>query len=33
MGALDALDKYSLETGRPITVPLLKAALQPQAHA
>jgi DnaA family protein len=33
MGALDALDKYSLETGRPITLPLLKAALQPQAHA
>jgi len=28
MAALDALDKYSLETGRPITVPLLKAAMQ-----
>ncbi|HEX4944380.1 MAG TPA: DnaA regulatory inactivator Hda [Usitatibacteraceae bacterium] len=28
--ALDALDRYSLETGRPITVPLLKAALQPE---
>jgi DnaA family protein len=28
--ALDALDKFSLETGRPITVPLLKAALQPE---
>ena len=33
MGALDTLDRYSLETGRPITVPLLKAALQPQATA
>jgi len=30
MRALDALDRYSLETGRPITVPLLKAALQPE---
>jgi DnaA family protein len=28
--ALDALDRYSLETGRPITVPLLRTALQPQ---
>lgn len=28
--ALDTLDRYSLETGRPITVPLLKAALQPE---
>jgi DnaA family protein len=28
MAALDSLDRYSLETGRPITVPLLKAALQ-----
>jgi len=28
IGALDSLDKYSLETGRPITVPLVKAALQ-----
>ena len=27
MAALDSLDRYSLETGRPITVPLLKAAL------
>jgi DnaA-homolog protein len=27
--ALDTLDRYSLETGRPVTVPLLKAALQP----
>ena len=27
MAALDALDRHSLETGRPITVPLLKAAL------
>ncbi|APV48252.1 DnaA regulatory inactivator Hda [Betaproteobacteria bacterium GR16-43] len=33
MGALDTLDRYSLETGRPITLPLLKAALQPQASA
>jgi DnaA family protein len=30
MRALDTLDRYSLETGRPITVPLLKAALQPE---
>jgi DnaA family protein len=29
IGALDSLDRYSMETGRPITVPLLKAALQP----
>jgi len=28
IGALDSLDRYSLETGRPVTVPLLKAALQ-----
>jgi DnaA family protein len=28
MAALDALDRYSLETGRAITVPLLKAAIQ-----
>jgi DnaA family protein len=28
MATLDALDRYSLETGRPVTVPLLKAALQ-----
>jgi DnaA family protein len=28
MAALDALDRYSLETGRPVTVPLLKAAIQ-----
>jgi len=27
MSALDALDRYSLETGRAITVPLLKEAL------
>jgi DnaA-homolog protein len=27
MAALDALDRYSLETGRPITVPLLKTAI------
>ena len=30
IGALDSLDRYSLETGRPITVPLLKQALQAQ---
>jgi DnaA family protein len=29
MATLDALDRYSLETGRPVTVPLLKAAMQP----
>jgi DnaA-homolog protein len=28
MAALDTLDRYSLETGRPITVPMLKAAMQ-----
>jgi DnaA family protein len=28
IAALDALDRYSLETGRPVTVPLLKAAMQ-----
>jgi DnaA family protein len=28
IAALDSLDRYSLETGRPVTVPLLKAALQ-----
>jgi DnaA family protein len=28
MAALDAIDRYSLETGRPVTVPLLKAAMQ-----
>jgi DnaA family protein len=27
VAALDSLDRYSLETGRAITVPLLKAAL------
>ena len=27
---LDALDRHSVETGRPVTVPLLKAALQPE---
>jgi len=27
MATLDALDRYSLETGRPVTVPLLKAAI------
>jgi len=29
IGALDSLDRYSMETGRAITIPLLKAALQP----
>jgi DnaA-homolog protein len=29
MAALDAIDRFSLETGRPVTVPLLKAAIQP----
>ena len=29
VAALDSLDRYSLETGRAITVPLLKQALQP----
>ena len=29
IGALDSLDRYSMQTGRPITIPLLKAALQP----
>jgi DnaA family protein len=28
VAALDALDRYSLETGRAVTVPLLKAALE-----
>jgi DnaA family protein len=28
MSALDAIDRYSLETRRPVTVPLLKAAMQ-----
>jgi DnaA family protein len=28
IAALDTLDRYSLETGRPITVPLLKTAIQ-----
>jgi DnaA family protein len=28
IGALDSLDRYSLETGRPITIPLVKEALQ-----
>jgi DnaA family protein len=28
MAALDAIDRYSLETGRPVTLPLLKAAIQ-----
>jgi len=30
IAALDSLDRYSLETGRPITLPLLKVALQPE---
>ena len=29
MSALDAIDRYSLEYGRAVTVPLLKAAMQP----
>ena len=29
MSALDALDRYSLETGRPVTVPLLLKAVMP----
>jgi DnaA family protein len=28
MSALDAIDRYSLENNRPVTVPLLKAAIQ-----
>lgn len=28
IGALDSLDRYSLETGRPVTIPLVKQALQ-----
>jgi DnaA family protein len=28
IAALDSIDRHSLETGRPVTVPLLKAALQ-----
>ena len=27
VGMLDALDRHSLEVGRPITIPLLKEAL------
>jgi DnaA family protein len=30
ISALDALDRFSLESGRAITVPLLKAAMQPE---
>jgi len=33
IAALDSLDRYSLETGRPITLPLLKVALQPELGA
>ncbi len=33
MATLDALDRYSLETGRAVTVPLLKAAMQPLTQA
>jgi DnaA family protein len=33
ISALDVLDRFSLETGRPITVPLLKAAIQPELRA
>ena len=32
ISALDALDRYSLETGRAVTLPLLKAALEDRAH-
>jgi DnaA family protein len=32
IGALDSLDRYSMETGRPITIPLLKAALGDTPH-
>ena len=28
MSALDAIDRYSLENGRPVTLPLLKAAME-----
>lgn len=28
MAALDAIDRYSLESGRPVTVPLLKTAIE-----
>jgi hypothetical protein len=27
ISALDAIDRYSLENGRPVTLPLLKAAM------
>jgi chromosomal replication initiation ATPase DnaA len=30
IGILDALDQYSLETGREITLPLLKQMAQPE---
>ena len=33
MSALDAIDRYSLENGRPVTLPLLKAAMQPDLLA
>ena len=33
MSLLDALDRHSLESKRPITVPLLKELLHPQDHA
>ena len=29
MSALDAIDRFSLENGRPVTLPLLRAAMQP----
>lgn len=32
MSALDAIDQYSLQTRRPVTVPLLKAAMTPAAQ-
>jgi DnaA family protein len=33
ISVLDVLDRFSLETGRPVTVPLLKAAIQPELRA
>lgn len=33
IATLDALDRYSLETGRPVTVPLLREAMRPSQAA
>ena len=33
IATLDALDRYSLETGRPVTVPLLREAIRPAQAA